>query len=66
MNQPVPLLTIKLAKPGVELILNSLAQLPFAQSAGLIREIEAQANLQLEMMQVAAKTAAEQAAAEED
>lgn len=66
MNQPVPLLTIKLAKPGVELILNSLAQLPFAQSAGLIREIEAQANMQLEMMQVAAKTAAEQAAAEED
>ena len=59
MDQPVPLLTIKLAKPGVELILNSLAQLPYAQTAGLIREIEAQANMQLEMMQRAAEKAAE-------
>lgn len=60
MNQ-VPLLTIKLAKPGVELILNSLAQLPYAQSAGLIREIEVQANMQLEMVKRAAEIAAERA-----
>lgn len=56
MNQ-VPLLTIKLAKPGVELALNALAKLPYEQSGGLIREIEAQANMQLEMMRRAAETA---------
>lgn len=61
MNQ-VPLLTIKLAKPGVELALNALAKLPYEQSGGLIREIEAQANMQLEMMRRAAETA--QAAAQ--
>lgn len=56
MNQ-VPMLTIKLAKPGVELVLHALTQLPYAQSAGLIREIEAQANMQLEMLQKAAEAA---------
>jgi len=61
MNQ-VPLLTIKLAKPGVELILGALQKLPYEVSAGLIREIEVQANMQLEMMRKAAETA--QAAAE--
>lgn len=66
MNQPVPLLTIKLTKPGVELILNSLAQLPYAQTAGVIKEIEAQANMQLEMMQIAAETAKKQAAETEN
>lgn len=59
MTQAVPLLTIKLARPGVELVLNSLAALPYAQSAGLIREIEAQANIQLEMLQKAAAKSAE-------
>lgn len=56
MNQ-VPVLTLKLAKPGVELVLSSLAKLPYDQTAGLIREIEAQANYQLEMMQRAAEAA---------
>lgn len=57
MNQ-VPLVTLKVAKPGVELILNALIKLPYEVSAGLIREIEAQANAQLMMMQKAAEAAA--------
>ena len=57
MQDQVPVLSIKLTKPGVELVLNALAQLPFAQSAGLIREIEAQANMQLEMIRKAAEAA---------
>ena len=61
MNQQ-PLLILKVTKAGAELILNSLAQLPYAQSAGLIRELEAQANAQLERAQQAAQ-AAEAAAA---
>ena len=56
MNQ-VPLLTIKLAKPGLELALNALAKLPYEQVGGLIREIEAQANMQLEMIRKAAEAA---------
>lgn len=65
MNQPqVPLLSIKLALPGVELVLNALAQLPYAQTAGLIKEIEAQANMQLEMIQRAAQKSAEAEAVE--
>ena len=56
MNQ-VPLLTIKMSKPGVELALAALTKLPYEQSAGLIREIEAQANLQLEMIRKAAEAA---------
>lgn len=56
LNQ-VPVLTLKLAKPGVELVLSSLAKLPYDQTAGLIREIEAQSNYQLEMMQRAAEAA---------
>lgn len=60
MNQ-VPLLTLKLAKPGVELILGTLQKLPYEQSAGLIREIEAQANMQLDMMRRAAEKAQEAA-----
>lgn len=47
----VPVLSIKLAKPGVELVLHALSQLPYSQSAGLIREIEGQANYQLGLMQ---------------
>jgi hypothetical protein len=64
----IPLLTIKVTKPGVELMLNALAQLPYAQTAGLIKEVEAQANMQLEMMQRAAEkqaAEAEQASEEE-
>ena len=57
----VPLLTIKMAKPGVELVLGALAQLPYAQVGGLIQEIEAQANYQLGLLQKAAE--ASQAAA---
>lgn len=56
MNQ-VPMLTIRLAKPGVELALAALTKLPYEQSAGLIREIEAQANIQLEMIRKAAEAA---------
>ena len=54
---PVPVLPLKLAKPGVELVLSSLAKLPYDQAAGLIREIEAQANYQLEMLQRTAEAA---------
>lgn len=61
MNQ-VPVLTLKLAKPGVELVLGALQKLPYEQSAGLIREIEAQANYQLQMMQKAAQAAEASAA----
>lgn len=64
MTEKVPLLTLRIAKPGVELILNQLAELPYRQAGGLIKEIEAQANMQLEMMQIAAETARKQAAAE--
>lgn len=55
MTNPVPMFTINLAKPGVELVLTALAQMPYATSAGLIREIEAQANEQLEKMRKAAE-----------
>jgi hypothetical protein len=51
----VPVLTLKLAKPGVELVLSALVKMPYEESAGLIREIEAQANFQLEMMRKAAE-----------
>jgi len=51
----VPVLTLKLAKPGVELVLSALVKMPYEATAGLIREIEAQANFQLEMMRKAAE-----------
>jgi hypothetical protein len=51
----VPVLTLKLAKPGVELVLSALAKLPYEATAGLIREIEAQANYQLALLQKAAE-----------
>ena len=51
----VPVLTLKLAKPGVELVLSALVKMPYEETAGLIREIEAQANFQLEMMRKAAE-----------
>ena len=40
-------------KPGAELVLNALSQLPYATSAGLIRELETQANQQLQAQQTA-------------
>ena len=61
--EQVPLLTLKLAKPGVQMILDVLQKLPYEQSAGLIREIEAQANMQLDMMRRAAERAQEAAKA---
>lgn len=60
MNQ-VPVITLKLAKPGVELVLSSLVKLPYEEVGGLIREIEAQANYQLDMMRRAAEKAQEAA-----
>lgn len=60
MNQ-VPVITLKLAKPGVELVLRSLIKLPYEEVGGLIREIEAQANYQLDMMRRAAEKAQEAA-----
>jgi hypothetical protein len=53
-----PILTIKMTKPGVELALSALATMPYSQSAGLIAEIEAQANYQLQQLQAAAEAAA--------
>jgi hypothetical protein len=53
-----PILTIKMTKPGVELALSALATMPYSQSAGLIAEIEAQANYQLQQLQAAADAAA--------
>ena len=58
----VPVISLRLAKPGVELVLEALVKLPYEQSAGLIREIEAQANYQLELMRKAAEAAAQPAA----
>jgi len=46
MNQIA--INLMLTKPGVELALFALTKLPYEQSAGLIREIEGQANAQLE------------------
>lgn len=60
MNQ-VPVITLKLTKPGVELVLSSLVKLPYEEVGGLIREIEAQANYQLDMMRRAAEKAQEAA-----
>ena len=48
MNQIA--INLMLTKPGVELALFALTKLPYEQSAGLIREIEGQANAQLEAM----------------
>ena len=53
-----PILTIKMTKPGVELALSALTALPYSKSAGLIKEIEAQANHQLQQLQAAAEAAA--------
>lgn len=58
----VPVISLRLAKPGVELVLEALVKLPYEQSAGLIREIEAQANYQLELMRKAAEASAQPAA----
>lgn len=49
-----PILTLKVNKFGIEMVLNALAQLPYAQSAGLIKELEAQANYQLQQLAAAA------------
>ena len=40
----VPIITLRVNKFGAEMIINALAKLPYEQSAGLIRELEAQAN----------------------
>jgi hypothetical protein len=56
-----PVLSIKATKAGVEIILGALAKLPYEHSAGLIREIEGQANYQLQQLEAAAKKAAEPA-----
>lgn len=53
-----PILTLKVNKFGIEMILNALAQLPYAQSAGLIKELEAQANYQLQQLAAAAQAPA--------
>lgn len=55
MNPPI--ITIKFVRPGIELILGALAKLPYEQSAGLIKDIEAQANEQLQALQKAAAAA---------
>lgn len=52
-NQP-PVLTIKMVAPGVELVLQALSKMPYEQSAGLIAEIQAQAQMQLQELQKAA------------
>lgn len=51
-NQP-QVLTIKMVVPGVELVLQALAKMPYEQSAGLIAEIQGQAQYQLEEAQKA-------------
>jgi len=52
-NQP-QVLTIKMVVPGVELVLSALSKLPYEQSAGLIAEIQGQAQYQLQEAQQAA------------
>jgi hypothetical protein len=51
-NQP-QVLTIKMVVPGVELVLQALSKLPYEQSAGLIAEIQGQAQYQLQEAQKA-------------
>lgn len=51
-NQP-QVLTIKMVVPGVELVLQALAKMPYEQSAGLIAEIQGQAQYQLQEAQKA-------------
>lgn len=52
-----PILNIKMTKPGVELVLGALVKLPYEQTAGLIKEIESQANEQLQELQASAALA---------
>lgn len=47
MSTP-PILSINMVPGGVELVLHALSKLPYEQCAGLIREIEGQANQQLQ------------------
>lgn len=63
-NQP-PILTIKMVKPGVELVLYALSKMPFEQSAGLIAEIRSQAEQQLYELQTVADKPAVAAPAED-
>lgn len=51
----IPILTIKMVPAGVELTLHALSKLPFEQSAGLIAEVRAQAEYQLQELQKAAQ-----------
>lgn len=44
----------KMTQQGVEMVLHALSQLPYAQSAGLIRELEGQANEQIKAAQAPA------------
>jgi hypothetical protein len=53
-QQQPPVLTIKMVVPGVELVLQALSKMPYEQSAGLIAEIQSQANQQLQAAQAAA------------
>jgi hypothetical protein len=47
MQQQSQVLTIKMVVPGVELVLHALSKLPYEQSAGLIAEIQGQAQAQI-------------------
>lgn len=57
MNDKVPVLNIRMTKPGVELVLEALNLLPRYRVEGLFREIEAQAQMQLDMIKRAAEAA---------
>lgn len=57
MQNQSPVLTIQMVVPGVELVLQALSKMPYEQSAGLIAEIQAQANQQLQAAQAAAAPA---------
>lgn len=56
-QQQPPVLTIKMVKPGVELVLEALSRMPYQQVAPLIKEIAGQAEYQLQELQKQAELA---------
>jgi hypothetical protein len=61
MQQQSQVLTIKMVVPGVELVLHALSKLPYEQSAGLIAEIQGQAQVQIkEAAEASAEAPAEE------
>lgn len=52
-NQPI--ISIQMVPAGVNLVLNALSRMPYAEVAPLIAEIRGQADYQIQAMQAAAE-----------